>query len=224
MSGADYTLAHREMGKWASLAVSILVLAYVPTLVLGLLSLKNSQAAIGDPYFTILEILIVVMAPFMVLVMVAIHGYAPRDYKALSLAALAFMVLAAGITSLVHFIILTVSRPIAAAGVPDTSYFFSFTWPSVLYAADILAWDLFFALSMVLAAPVFREGGLERRIRWAMLVSGTISFVGLAGIPFLSQTAVVRDVGVVGYAGVSLVTFPLLFQLFRRSKPVARSA
>jgi hypothetical protein len=97
------------IGRVAAFAVFAVLIAYVVTLVLGFLSLKSPLEPIGDPYFSILELLIVVMAPLM-----------------------------AGITCSVHFVILTVSRQIEAAGFPWVSLFFSFKWPSVAYTIDIL--------------------------------------------------------------------------------------
>jgi hypothetical protein len=101
-------------------------MVYVITLILGFLSLKSPLEPIGDPYFSILEVLILVVAPFMVIVMVVVHRYASPKAKAYSLTALAFMILLAGITCSVHFLILTVSRQIEAAGFPSVSFFLSY--------------------------------------------------------------------------------------------------
>ena len=209
---------NRMLGQVASFAVFVVLAAYLPTLVLGLLSLKSPLEPIGDPYFTILELLIIVVAPLMVIVMVAVHSYASPETKEYSLTALAFMIIMAGITSSVHFVILTVSRQIEAAGFPWTSVLISFNWPSVAYALDILAWDLFFALSMLFAAPVFKLGRLEKYVRISMIVSGVLSLVGIFGTPFLNQTPIIRNIGVIGYAGVSLVVFFLLGMVFGKRK------
>jgi len=210
------------MGRVASFGVFIVLLAYLPTLILGLLSLKSPLEPIGDPYFSILELLIVISAPLLVIVMVAVHGYASPANKMFSLTALAFMILLAGITCSVHFVILTVSRPIEAAGFQGGSYLFSFSWPSVAYTMDILAWDLFFALSMLFAAPIFSVGRLEKTARIFMIVTGVLSFVGIFGIPFLNQTPMVRNIGVIGYAGFSLPVFLLLGIIFGRTKQVSQ--
>jgi len=90
--------------------------------------------------------------------MVVVNAYAAPDVRASSQIALAFTILAVGITSSVHFVILTASRQIAASGFAGTPLFLSFTWPSVAYALDILAWDLFFAFALLFAAPIFKIG------------------------------------------------------------------
>jgi hypothetical protein len=69
------------------------------------------------------------------------------------------MSLVAGLTSGIHFVILTVSRQIEATGVPLIPPVLSFKWPSVAYALDILAWDFLFAISMLSAAAVFKAAG-----------------------------------------------------------------
>lgn len=211
-SHADFTTQHRVMGKFAAWAVFFLGIVYVVTLVLGLLSLESPQAPIGDPFFTLLELLILAMTPLMVISMVAVHAYAAPSDKAYSLTALAFMILLVSITSSVHFVILTVSRQIEAAGLPWGFLFFSFKWPSVAYALDILAWDLFFALSMLSAASVFRESKLERKVKVLMIISGVMSLAGLIGVPLGNMQ--IRMIGVLGYAVVSPVVFLLLGILF----------
>jgi hypothetical protein len=215
MCHEGFTTQYRMIGRSAAWAVFFLEIAYVVTLILGLLSLKSSQDPIADPFFSILELLIVLVAPLMVISMVAVHAYAAADVKAYSLTALAFMILLAGITSSVHFVILTVSRQIESTGLSWVPLFFSFKWPSVTYTLDILAWDLFFALSMLFAAPVFRKGRLEITVRILMIVSGVLSLAGLIGVPL--ENMQVRMIGVLGYAVVSSIVFLLLGIVFGRA-------
>src|SRR3972149_5637129 len=107
-----FTSRHRTIGRASAWGASCLGVVYAVTTVLGFLSLKSPRDPIGDPYFFIMELLIVLMAPLMVVSMAAVHAYAPPGARVYSLAALFFMVLLAGITSSVHFVILTVSRQI----------------------------------------------------------------------------------------------------------------
>jgi hypothetical protein len=213
-----FTSQHRAIGTAAAWAVFFLGVMYAVTTVLGFLSLKSPQDPIGDPYFTIMELLIVLMAPLMVVSMVAVHAYAPAEVKVYSLTALVFMILLAGITSSVHFVILTVSRQIETAGLTGVPLLLSFKWPSVAYTLDILAWDWFFALSMLFAAPVFKGGRLEIAVRILMIVSGVLSLAGLIGVPLADMQ--VRNIGIIGYAGVALVVFLLLGIVFGRTHPV----
>src|SRR5512133_4238082 len=170
--GTTSRAAARRLGIVSAVGVVALDVAYAITLVVGFLSLKSPEQPIGDPMFSILEVLIIVMMPVMVALMVAVHAWAPSHAKTLSLTAVIFMGLLAGVTCSVHFVILTLSRQAASAGQSSLPLLLSFKWPSVAYALDILAWDFFFALSVLFAAPVFRQGRLEAAIRILLLVSG----------------------------------------------------
>jgi hypothetical protein len=224
MAHEDFTPLHRTLGRIAAWSVFVLCVIYAVTTVLGLLSLKAPQDPIGDPYFTIMELLIILLAPLLVITMIAVHAYAPREVKAYSFVALVFMIVMAGITSSLHFVVLTVSRSIEASGLTSASLFFSFKWPSVVYTLDILAWDWFFALSMLFAAPVFKNVGLETAVRYIMIASGILSLVGLLGVPLAIMKVeywfYVRNIGVAGYALVSPVAFLLLGIILGRTNQV----
>jgi len=127
------------------------------------------------------------------------------------------MGLLAGVTSVVHFCVLTLSRQPEFAGRPWESLVFPFAWPSVVYALDILAWDVFFPLSVLFAAPVFRGSRLTAWIRVLMITSGVLSLAGLSGV--VAGDMQLRNIGIVGYVGVFLVVVALLAILFYRATP-----
>ena len=222
MFPAGFTRQHRAVGRAAAWAVFCLLVVYAVTTVLGLLSLKSPEDPIGNPYFTIMELLIVLIAPLLVISMVAVHAYAAAEVKVYSLTALIFMILMAGITSSVHFVILTVSRQLEASGLTWVPLLLSFRWPSVAYTLDILAWDWFFALAMLFAAPVFKVDRLEKAVRLLMIVSGGLSLAGLIGVPLADMQ--VRNIGIIGYAVVTIVVFLLLGIVFGRTRPGAGDA
>ena len=212
----EFTRSQRMLGSFAAFSVCLLLIAYLFTLVLGFMSLKSPADPIGDPYFTILELLIVVMAPLMILVMVSVHYKSSPGTRMYSLLAVVFMTIMAVITCGVHFVILTVSRSLASDGFPWTTQFFSFVWPSVTYALDILAWDLFFALSMICASAVFRKGRLEGATRALMVISGILSLAGFIGVALADMN--LRNIGIIGYAVVPIGIFLLLGIVFWRSR------
>ncbi len=209
------TKQHRILGVTATWGVAVLLLAYLPTLLLGLISLKSPLDPIGDPYFSLMEALIILVAPLMVVSMAVVHACGPPQFRECSLAALVFMVIAAGITSGVHFVVLTVSRQADGLGPAVAPLLFSFKWPSVVYALDILAWDWFYALSMFFGAQVFRAEGLERTLRRVMLASGVLSLRSLIGVPLANMN--VRNIGILGYTVVAAVAFLLMGMVFSRT-------
>ena len=105
-----FTPTARSLGIFSAAATVILVVAYAVTLAVGLLSLESPQKPIDSPMLTILEVLIIVMMPAMIALMVAVHPWAPMNAKALSLTSVVFMGLLAGVTCIVHFCVLTLSR------------------------------------------------------------------------------------------------------------------
>lgn len=216
ITGVDFASPYRAVGRVSAWAVFFLEIAYVVTTALGFLSLPSPGDPIGDPFFTIMEVLIVLIAPLMVLTMIAVYGYAAPEDKAYGLTALIFMILMAGTTSAVHFAILTVSRAMEATGSPVVPFLFAFKWPSVVYALDILAWDWFFALAMLFAAPVFRAGRLEKAVRVVMIVSGGLSLAGLIGVPM--GNVQVRNIGIIGYGIAAPIAFLLIGLVLGRGK------
>jgi hypothetical protein len=160
-----FTASARRLGLLSAIWVFSLSLLYALTLIFGFRSLASPEEPIGDPWFSILELLIIGVAPGLVTLMAAVHASAPRRAKILSLSALIFMAMAMTLTVSVHFVILVVARSADIPGEPWASMLLSFRWPSLPYLIDILAWDLFFALSMILAAPALQGDRLARVIR-----------------------------------------------------------
>jgi hypothetical protein len=212
----EFSATGRRLGIFSAVTVVVLGVAYAITLAVGFLSLESPQQPIGDPMFSILEVLIIVMMPMMVALMVAVHDWAPSHAKPLSLTAVVFMGLLAAVTCSLHFVILTLSRHPAFVRQPWLPLFLSFKWPSVAYALDILGWDFFFALSMFFGAPIFRGGRLAGSIRVLMIASGVLALAGLSGA--VTGDMRVRNIGIVGYLGVFLVVAALLALLFHRAR------
>jgi hypothetical protein len=210
-----FSATARRLGILSAAATTILIVAYAATLVVGLMSLESPQEPIGDPMFTILEVLIIIMMPAMVALMVAVHAWAPMHDKTLSLTYVVFMGLLAGVTCSLHFVISTLPRQPEFTGQSWLPLVLSFTWPSVAYALDILGWDVFFALSMLFAAPVFRGSRLTAWIRVLMIASGVLALADLSGVMIGDMR--LRNIGIVGYVGVFLVVAALLAVLFYRA-------
>lgn len=213
----EFSATARRVGIFSAVSVVVLLVAYAVTLVAGLLSLKSPKEPIGDPMFSILEVLIILVMPAMVALMVAVHAWAPAQAKVLSLAAVVFMGLLAGITCSVHFVILTLSHQAAFAAQPSLPLFLSFNWPSAAYALDILGWDFFFALSMFFAAPVFGGSRLAESIRVLMIASGVFALAGLSGV--VAGDMQLRNIGIFGYVALFLIAAGLLGVLFYRAEP-----
>jgi hypothetical protein len=212
-----FTASARRLGIVSAAGTVLLGGVYAAVLAFGLLTLPSPRLPIGDPFFSVLEVLIIVMMPVIVALMVAVHAWASAEVKVFSLLALVFASMLAALTSCVHFVILAVGRQAAFSAVASMPLFLSFTWPSVAYALDILAWDVFFALSVLCAAPVFSGNRLATSVRVLLVAAGALALAGLSGV--IAGDMRLRGIGIVGYSGIFPVAALLMAMLFRRTAP-----
>lgn len=202
-----------NVGVASASAIALLQFVYLGVLWMGFNALTDAGQPIPDPYFAIMEVLILLMVPPMTTLMIAVHLWSQPEARVYGMAALVFMSITAGLTSAVHFSVLVLSRHEAFLHQP---LLLSFTWPSVVYVLDILAWDVFFSLSVVFSAFVFRGPGLARWVRSLLIVSGITAFAGLGGV--LTGDMRIRNIGIVGYAIVFPVAALIMALLFHRSQ------
>jgi len=181
-------------------------LIYTVVLVLGLASLKQPTDPIGNPYVSIMEVIIILMTPFMTLLAASIYLNSEEKLKITNFMSVLFMTIASCITSGVHIVVLSINNHAGAAELPWFRQFFAWEWPSVVYALDILAWDLFFALAILCLVPNYRKK--NRAISILLSLTGILSLVGLIG-PVISDMQF-RLIGVFGYAGLFPVACVLI--------------
>jgi hypothetical protein len=196
---------HR-LGVWSASFMCVIGAAYAVTLAVGIASAGMARPIV-DPILAVMEILTLLSGPALVILMAAVHAYAPPRVKVPAVVAFAFTVVMAGLTSSVHFVELTAVRQSGSA---------SLTWPSTAYAIELLAWDMFLGLALLFAAPVFTDGKLARAVRFGLCTAGTLCLVGILG-PATGEMRL-QFIAVVGYAGVLPGVCPLLAILFHRSR------
>jgi hypothetical protein len=177
--------------------------AYVIALTFGFVRFGLDQPIV-DPILAVMEVLTLLSAPPMVVAIAAIHSHSSGDRKFFGMLALAFVILFAGTTSAVHFVELTASRQLATAGI---------VWPSASYAVELLAWDWFLGLALLMAGLAFPASGRERRLRQWLWLSGALALLGTAG-PVVGDMRLQR-IGILGYAGVLPVAFFILARFLR---------
>jgi hypothetical protein len=188
-------------GKWlggsvrtvAAGAVSLSSCLYGAVLLLGLAARSSADDPIPDPWLSLMELLILAIAPSLVALIWSMQLAAtPRGR--LGWVSCACISLTAATTCAVHGNLLLGSRAAAVE---------AFRWPSVSYAADIIAWDVFFPLSALSAATLIKGRTLARAARLLFILAGLLALAGLAGVPAGDMR--IRNVGVLGYA----VVFPI---------------
>ena len=211
-----WTGTDRFVGSVSCYAVFGLGLAYLPTTVAGLVD-SGLNAPIRDPYLAIMELLILPLALGLVVAFAAVHTYAQLPARTLSLTALVLVAMTAAMTIGVHAVALTVGRNPEVVALPGFTLLFSWTWPSVIYALDIAAWDLCLGIALLLAAPVFRPGPRSGPIRRGLVISGVLCLAGLLGVILNNMS--VRNIGIVGYSVVLPVVMLMTGRLFAAIQP-----
>jgi hypothetical protein len=177
-AGLGGTKADRWIGMWSARALFAIGVAYAVTMVAGFAAMGDLSKPLEDPYLAVMEVLILVMAPILVLLAVVIHACAPEGTKTYSMTALGWTLLVAGFTMTMHLVQLTVVRRIDPSAIHGFQYLFNWHWPSVLYGVDIVAWDIFFGLALLFAAPVFHAAG-RVAVRNGLLIAGVMCVVGV---------------------------------------------
>ncbi len=197
-----------RLGRWAAGSVAVIGVAYAVVLAVGVGRFGLARP-ITDPVLAVMEVLTLLSAPALVVAMAAVREEAAPERRLFGTVALAFTVLFAGITSVVHFVELTAVRQQGGGGI---------AWPSPAYAAELLAWDWFLGLALLFASPLFAtEEPRQRRVRRAFWTSGTLCVLGTAG-PALGDMRLQR-VGILGYAIVLPFAFFFLARNFQ-SEPL----
>ncbi len=159
---------------------------------------------ITDPILAVMEVLTLLSAILFLVLMAALRESAPHERRVFGTAALVFAAVMAGLTCAVHFVALTAGRQ---------SGLTVLEWPSVSYAVELLAWDVFLGLSLLSAAFVFDGGGLRAIIRGALALSGILALMGTIG-PIVGNMAWQR-IGILGY-GIGLPLVALMLAIFFR--------
>jgi len=85
---------------------------------------------------------------------------------------------------------------------------------------DIPAWDLFFPVAALCAAPVVQGEGLARLARGLLFASAALALAGMAGVPLATMN--VRNIGIIGYVVLFPIAAVLLAIVWQRA--CARSA
>lgn len=194
-----------HLGMWSAIGLSIVGLIYAVTVTIGMYG-SGLARPIEDPVLAIMEILTLLTAPMLVVLMCAIHSRASQNYKTYSLIALSFVILVAGLTSCVHFVGLTALRQTDMEGI---------IWPSVIYAVELLAWDIFLGLSLLFVTPVFSGDGLKRKIRVLLITTGVLCIAGSIGP--LTGDMRLQFAAVLGYGVLLPVAWLMISADFYRS-------
>jgi hypothetical protein len=213
-----WTEGDRRIGVGAAASVAAIGLVYVAVGALGVAMRPDGMAALAqvDPYLALLEVLIMLSAVAAVAAISAVYAFADNEVKTAALASFGFAVAFAALTCTTHFVSLAVGRNVDADAAPMLAAHLSLqTWPNILLAVDLLAWDVLLGLALLFAAPVFGGDPLRRLVRYVAVAGGALCLAGAAGP--LSGDMRLQYLAIAGYAVVFPVWCALLAILFART-------
>ncbi|MBI5295344.1 MAG: hypothetical protein HY869_07695 [Chloroflexi bacterium] len=209
---STFTSQARKLGIAAAWLTFIVTEVYA--VVSGLAYVSQGAAVESGPFLSIMALLVVMMGPFLVLSMVAVHAYASPNHKPYSLAALAFMIACVTITSCINFLLLLVSNQPNLFSESWRALFLPCKWPAPAFVLDNFVWDWFFGISMLLAAPIFGGNTLKAALRLVMILSGVLCLAGLVWLAVSPAQAIV--IGILGWGAAGPIVFLLLAHIFTR--------
>jgi len=204
----------RRLGIVSAVAIAGIGLLYVGVIALWLVVEATPRAPIGDPYLAVMEGLTIASALALVGFVLAIGCFARAARRLHALAALLFGGLGAGLTMTVHFVQLSAVRQLWRAG-QLTDY--RLVWPSMLFAAEYVAWDLLIGLAMGCAGLSLSTDPKATSARRTLLVGGGLCLAGASGP--LSGWMLLQNLSILGYAIVLPAAAVLSARLFYVTRP-----
>lgn len=114
-----------------------------------------------------------------------------------------FMALLVATTFISHFASITLSKQLTMVW-ENYKYIGSMEWPSVLFAIDILAWDVFFGLAFLSLGISVLQNSKNSLAGILMICSGILSLLGLVAISLNNMNA--RYIGIFGYTVMPLIS------------------
>jgi len=211
---STFTMQAKTLGvvaAWTTFGVS-----EIYAVVSGLAYASRGAAVESGPFLSIMALLVVVMGPFLVLSMVAVHAYASPGHKPYSLAALAFMALCVAVTSCINFSLLVVNSQPNLFTESWRSLFVPCKWPAPAFILDNFVWDWFAGISMLFAAMVFGGDSLRTALRLVMILSGVLCLVGLVWLAVSPAQGII--IGILGWGAAGPIAFLLLAKVLGRAQ------
>lgn len=196
----------KSIGYWSGLLTTVFAIIYIiPQLIQGIDMPETKMSLV---WFLTPSLF---LAPAFLIMMVAIHYYAPESKKILSHIGLLFALAYFVFVSIVYFTVLTATMPHTLNGQEELVAVLKYVPKSFLSGIDALGYTTM-SLATLFAFPVFSKTGTEPWVRWAFLANGVIA-------PIILLTLLYP---LIAYMGASwIITLPassiLVTRLFKRT-------
>lgn len=203
----------KKFVRWSALTLVVLGVIYIGLIVWGIITQDPETGFIRDHVRILMEIVTIVSAISLLFLAIAIKNILHPEHKFLAEIGVMFMLLLVSLTSLVHFVSITVSSQIIDLN-PSLVPLLSLEWPSLLLSIDILAWDVFFGLGFVFLGLSLRHLKPLSIVSLIMILSGGLSILGLIALPLNNMN--LRFIGIFGYTVMPVISSVILLIKIRK--------
>jgi len=133
----------------------------------------------SNPALLLFEIITMLSGVYMVFLIAALPYAQHEKSKIPRIAAVSCAAACMAITNIVHFLNITVIRPMIAGGVEVPDYLVLGLWPSAITATEYIAWGLFIALAFLLLALISKPKTILKPL---LCLCGCLCMVGFLGV------------------------------------------
>ena len=179
-----------RIGYWSAILTATFAIMYILAELVHLLGLLGAHDSAASLVVRFVPSLFLAMV--FVVLMVAILHCVSKSNKIWAQIALAYAVIYAVLVSFVYYSQLTYVIPASLRGEAEQVALLAFGFGSFMFAVDILGYT-FMSLATLFVAPVFAGEGMERWLRWILVINGCLApFIALQIIyPPLWQVATI---------------------------------
>ena len=199
--------------RLSALTLVVLGVIYIGLIVWGIITQDPETGFIRDHVRILMEIVTMLSAIALLFLAISIKYLLHPDHNFLAEIGVLFMILLVTLTSIVHFVSITVSSQIVSSN-PSLAPLFSLEWPSLLLSIDILAWDIFFGFGFIFLGLSLRKLKSLSMVSLFMILSGILSIFGLIALPLNNMD--IRFIGIFGYTVLPVISSVIL--LFKIGK------
>jgi hypothetical protein len=208
-------MKNSQFVRWTTYALLALGVIYIGLIVWGIITQDPNTGFIRENVRILMEITTIISAVVLLFFALSIKNILGPKHNFLAEISVVFMTILVTLTSIVHFVSITISNQLVDAN-PLLSPLVSLNWPSLLLSIDILAWDVFFGVAFIfLGLSLRRIKGLSA-VYILMVLSGILSLLGLIALPLNNMN--LRFIGIFGYTVMPVISSAILLGKIEKMK------
>jgi hypothetical protein len=204
-----------SVGFWSALINTLGGIIYF-LVILGMVLTGQFNFPPSDGIQLFGGIISLMFCPLIVILMASLHTVTIPEKKIFSQSSLVFTLLFAILVSINRFTQLGVVRQgIATGTIVGLNWFLPYGDHSVMFGLEMMGWGWFLGLALLMAAPIFSDGKLQRWIKWMMVLYGVLGIISAIG--FLGASPI-SAIGFIAWGLILFIITGLLMVYFRQAE------